>query len=84
MHWFPGLQSLFVTHGQAHLPTAVLQRWVRQFASAVHGSAMGDGVDRPPGAAGATGAGAEGAGSGVGAGAGGAGAGVAAGAGGYA
>lgn len=89
MQRFPGLQSWSATHGQAHLPAATLHRWVRQFASVVHGKAIGDGVARvPAGAGAAVGAGAAAGGAagvaGAGAGAAGAGAGVAAGAGGYA
>ena len=33
MQLLPGLQSLFVTQGNTHLPTCVLQRCVKQFAS---------------------------------------------------
>jgi hypothetical protein len=47
-HWLPGAQSLLVWQGQAHLPTAVLQRWVMQVASVWQGNAMAPGVLMPP------------------------------------
>jgi hypothetical protein len=47
-HWYPGLQSLFVWHGQAQRPTWVLQRCDKQVASVWQGNAIGAGVDIPP------------------------------------
>jgi hypothetical protein len=66
----PGLQSAGVWHGQAHFPTAVLQRCRKQLASDVHCRAIGDGCDIVPAGAGCPGAGAgcPGTGAGVGAG----------------
>jgi len=45
MQALPGMQSLSVWQGHAHLPAVTLQRWVRQWASIVHGRASGFGVD---------------------------------------
>ncbi|HET7541393.1 MAG TPA: hypothetical protein VFK05_16065, partial [Polyangiaceae bacterium] len=53
MQPLPGMQSLSVWHGQAHLPAGTLQRWVRQWASVVQGRASGFGVDSADDAAGA-------------------------------
>ena len=44
----PGMQSLLLWHGQAHLPTAVLQRCVIQAASFWQANAIGLGCDMPP------------------------------------
>ena len=64
MHTLPALQSRSVWHGQAHLPNAVLQRWVRHCASLAQGRAKGLGWESVPaggaavlGAAASTGAG---------------------------
>jgi hypothetical protein len=48
MQLFPGLQSLFVTQGNTHLPTWVLQRCVKQLASEVQGPASGPGCESGP------------------------------------
>jgi hypothetical protein len=81
MQWLPGLQSLSVWQGHAHLPAAVLQRCVRQAASEAQGSAIGDGCESGPGAGVAAPVGAGCAAVGPGAGAGAAAVGVGAGAG---
>jgi len=41
MHALPGVQSASVWHGHAHFWVARLQRWVRQWASAVQGRGLG-------------------------------------------
>jgi len=43
MQALPGMQSLSLWHGHAHLPTATLQRWVKHCASVEHGKASGFG-----------------------------------------
>jgi hypothetical protein len=45
MQALPGMQSLSVWQGHAHLSAATLHRWVRQWASVVQGRASGLGVD---------------------------------------